>query len=147
MMSDKWLLFSNLLVAGYLTGLIWVIQVLHYPSFAKFSPERFAAFHPFHTERISWIVALPMLIELALSVYLLWSRSPLVPFYGLNLFLLILTLILWASTFFWAIPLHNRLGEGYSADLIGQLVAMNWIRTFAWTLRFGLLAWLVGRLL
>lgn len=146
-MSDKWLLLSNLLVAGYLTGLIWVIQVVHYPSFAKFSPESFTAFHPFHTERISWIVALPMVIELGLSGLLLWSRTALIPSYGLNVFLFALTLLLWASTFFWAIPLHNRLEVGYSSEIIQQLVAMNWIRTIAWTVRFGLLAWLLGRIL
>jgi hypothetical protein len=146
MIEDKWLLFSNLLVASYLTGLIWVIQVVHYPSFAKLSPESFTAFHPFHTERISLIVALPMVIELALSGLLLWSSTSLVP-YQLNVFLFVLTLILWASTFFWAIPLHNRLELGYDANIIHQLVSMNWIRTVAWTLRFGLLAWLVGKLL
>lgn len=146
-MNDKWILFSNLLVAGYLTGLIWVIQIVHYPSFVKSSPESFKAFHSFHTDRMSWIVAIPMVVELALSGLLLWNRSLLVPSYKLNLFLFILTLIIWGVTFLWAIPLHNRLGEGYSVALINQLVAMNWIRTIAWTMRFGILSWLVSRLL
>ncbi|MEO1655819.1 MAG: hypothetical protein AAFU64_19920, partial [Bacteroidota bacterium] len=58
---------SNLVICGYLTGLIWVIQVLHYPSFAKFDPVHFSDFHPFHTQRISLIVALPMVVELLLA--------------------------------------------------------------------------------
>ncbi|GAB4408382.1 MAG: hypothetical protein OHK0053_35110 [Microscillaceae bacterium] len=146
---EKWLLLGNLLVAAYLTGLIWTIQVLHYPSFAKFGPTAFADFHTFHTARITLIVALPMVLELALA-FMLWLWSPLpenilAPW--LSLVLLGLVGLIWMSTFFWAIPLHNRLEQGFDLGIIQQLVAMNWIRTLAWTLRLGLLSLVLIRLL
>ncbi len=146
-LNTKWLLLGNLIITGYLTGLIWTIQVVHYPSFAKFSPEDFLAFHHFHTSRITLIVALPMVLELSLAGVLLMNNPSALLGLWLNVFLFGLVLLLWASTFFWAIPLHNRLEQSFDAGIIEQLVGMNWLRTLAWTLRFGILAWLVGRLL
>ncbi|NJL15398.1 MAG: hypothetical protein HC913_21935 [Microscillaceae bacterium] len=146
---EKWLLLGNLLVTAYLTGLIWTIQVLHYPSFAKFGPAAFSDFHPFHTARITLIVALPMVLELALAAGLwLGAAIPeeLLPPW-LNAGLLGLVGLIWLSTFFWAIPLHNRLEQGFDLGIIQQLVAMNWIRTLAWTLRLGVLGMVVARLL
>ncbi len=42
-------------------------------------------------------------------------------------------------------PLHNQLHAGYSAAVIGRLVATNWVRTAAWTLRAGLVLWWASR--
>jgi hypothetical protein len=32
-------------------------------------------------------------------------------------------------------PMHVRLARGYDAELIGRLVATNWLRTIVWTAR------------
>lgn len=146
-LNTKWLLLGNLLITGYLTGLIWTIQVVHYPSFAKFSPADFLAFHHFHTSRITLIVALPMVLELALAGLLLMNKPDALLGFWPNVLLFGLVLVLWASTFLWAIPLHNRLEQGFDAGIIEQLVGMNWIRTLAWSLRLAILTWLVSRLL
>lgn len=140
----KLVFLGNLLLAGYLTGLIWTIQIVHYPSFAKFSPDSFLDFHAFHTQRISLIVALPMVLELGLTLAL-WGFALPGFTWQWNALLTALTLIVWVNTFLVAIPLHNQLGQGYDEGLIRQLVNINWWRTIAWTVRFGILLYFTSR--
>ena len=47
--------------------------------------------------------------------------------------------VIWLSTALIQVPLHQRLGGGFDAEVHSRLVTSNWIRTVAWTLR-GLLA-------
>ncbi len=145
-MDGKYLLLANLLLAGYLTGLIWTIQVVHYPSFAKFSSSDFLDFHHFHTARITLIVALPMVIELGLAFALWWTAPAWMPAW-VNLLQLILVLVVWVNTFFMAVPLHNQLEAGFDLHLIQKLVNVNWIRTLAWSGRLGLLGFYLARLI
>ena len=60
----KALLVSHAAVTWFLCGLIWTIQLVHYPSFADVGREGFSAFHQAHVQRITALVALPMLFEL-----------------------------------------------------------------------------------
>ncbi len=50
---------------------------------------------------------------------------------------------IWASTFFVQVPLHEKLGGGFDADVQKRLVSTNWIRTIFWTLRGALVLWMV----
>ena len=58
------------------------------------------------------------------------------------LFGLILVLIIWASTFFVQVPLHEKLAAAFDAKVQQRLVLTNWIRTIAWTLRGALVLWM-----
>jgi hypothetical protein len=42
------------------------------------------------------------------------------------------------------VPAHGRLAEGFDAGVHARLVATNWIRTMAWTLRGALVVWWVA---
>lgn len=123
--------FINLLTSWALFGLIWVIQLVHYPAFEFVDSQNFLAFHQHHTSAITFIVMPLMLIELGLSIYLgqhyQWNTVYLIP--------LLLVLIIWLSTFFIQVPLHNTLGNGKDSDLIQKLVNTNWIRTILWTIK------------
>jgi hypothetical protein len=46
-----------------------------------------------------------------------------------------LVLVVWLSTFLLQVPGHNRLKNGKDRILIRRLVATNWIRTAAWSLK------------
>ncbi len=129
----KLLFFANIC---FLVGLIWTIQLVHYPSFAKVNPDRFLDFHSFHTRSISLIVIPLMLSELILSLWILGQDQSL-----LSLVMFALLLIIWGSTAFLSVPLHNQLSLGYSEKAISALVATNWIRTIAWTVR-GIIAFI-----
>lgn len=125
------LFFLNVISAFLLTGVIWTIQIVHYPSFHYIDKLSFTNFHNFHERRISIIVMPLMLIELitsiALYIHNMWSII-----FALNL--LIVGLI-WCSTFFVQVPIHSILSAKKDKNLIEKLVNTNWIRTFLWSIR------------
>lgn len=114
-----------------LVGLIWVVQLVLYPAFAKVPPAAFPAYHAEHTRAITWVVAPLMILEVATAALLLargfrppWFLASLVPL-AVN----------WASTAFVQVPLHGRLARGLDAAAHRRLVGTNWVRTAAWTAR------------
>lgn len=119
----------NELVSWALFGLIWIVQLVHYPSFHFVAVDRFIAFHRHHTRAISFIVLPLMLMELGLGGVLAW-QSDLDWKYLLSL---IIVGLIWASTFLIQVPDHNALGKGKDDLLIDRLVKTNWIRTVLWT--------------
>ena len=121
----------------YLVGIIWVIQLVHYPMFEYLDWSTFARSHAFHSSAITLVVLPGMLLELYLASLLLYSRGfKDVP----SLLGFALVLLIWGMTFFVMVPLHGQLGsQGYQLPLIQALVRWNWVRTIAWTIR-GLLA-------
>ena len=142
LMSLHLLLLLNFAAAAYLTGLIWTVQVVHYPSFGMVPKEAWAAFHAAHTRRMSYVVLAPMVVELLLAIWLAWAgRATLSS--GAGWWSLALVGLIWAVTFFISVPFHNRLEQGYDYIAIDGLTRTNWIRTLAWTARAGLLGWLL----
>ena len=125
--GTEWLL--TLATSWALFGLIWTIQLVHYPSF-RYVPD-FTDFHSYHTGSISLIVAPLMVAELAVSAWMAYRTnvafSWLVP--------LLLVLAIWAITFFRAIPLHESLARLRDDAVIESLIAINWPRTLLWTLK------------
>ena len=126
----------------YLVGLIWIVQSLVYPSMGLVGADGYAAYHNLHTSRITPVVAPAMIVELVTAIYLVF-----VPLEGIDKRYfwggLTLVLIIWASTFFVQVPLHEALAKGFNADVQNRLVWTNWIRTTAWTLRGALVLWIV----
>ena len=139
------LLLLNLVISALLTGLIWFVQIVHYPIFLKVPVAAFKDFQAQHMNTTTQIVAMPMLLELLLSIGLLVSDYP-----GKSTFthysVFVCVGCIWLVTFFVSVPIHNQLVfSGYNQALIKQLVATNWIRTFAWTLRTILLLYILAR--
>jgi len=126
----------------YLVGVIWIVQILHYPLLAGVGVDGYTAYHNLHTSRITPVVAPAMIVELLTAIYfafVMFDRIDRSYFW----FGLILVLIIWASTFFVQIPLHEKLAAGFNAEIQHRLVLTNWIRTIAWTLRGGLVLWML----
>ena len=121
----------HLAVTWALIGLIWLVQVVIYPQFGAVGRWEFGAYHADYTRRISWIVGPLMLAELGSAAWLLWAgeRS------GWFLISLGLIGVNWLSTLIVQVPLHRRLEQGFEAGAHGRLVATNWVRTAAWTVR------------
>lgn len=117
-------------VSLYLFGLIWFVQIVHYPLFQKVPANHFVRYEQTHTRRTSWITAPVMLVELATAILLMYFHQN--TFFGLNL---LGVAALWLSTFFVQVPLHNRLLKSYHPAAIKKLVQTNWIRTLIWTIR------------
>jgi hypothetical protein len=131
------LLLLNFALAAYLTGVIWTVQLVHYPGFALVPAADFGAYHRAHLTRMSWVVMAPMVAELLLAAAWVWATGTTHAWVSLGL-----VLVIWAVTFFVSVPLHNRLAaDGPAYATVYGLVRTNWLRTLAWTARCGLLGW------
>jgi len=126
----------------FLVGLIWTIQIVHYPLFENVGAETYTAFQNRHMSRITYVVAPVMLAELLTATYFVFAS-----FDGIDpnyfQFGFVLVLIIWISTLLIQSPIHGKLAAGPDNKLIKKLVLTNWIRTFAWTLRGALMLWII----
>ncbi|MCB9844824.1 MAG: hypothetical protein H6811_02395 [Phycisphaeraceae bacterium] len=118
-----------------MVGVIWFVQVVHYPLLARVGTGVFAGYHAAHVRRTSMVVMLPMLVEVVASVMLVVRAGEAGPPRWMGLAGLVLLAIVWVSTFAVQVPLHDRLGRSGSARAIRALVATNWVRTTGWTAR------------
>lgn len=126
---------GNRLVAFGLVVLIWIVQLVIYPSFDAIAPDRFLRWHAGYTRAVTWVVAPLMLGQLIAMGWLLFARPG--PWAALAA---LMVAIAWVATFTLAVPAHERLGEvGLDRGIVAHLVVTNWIRTIAWTLAFLLL--------
>jgi len=114
----------------FMAGVIWVVQLVHYPAFPFVAKDQFSAFHTFHSARITWIVGPAMGVELV-SAGLLCVAFPHSLLWWSNM---TGVLLIWASTVFLSIPHHNALALGFSSAA-DSLVHSNWPRTIIWTIR------------
>ncbi|REL24585.1 hypothetical protein DYD21_18540 [Rhodohalobacter sp. SW132] len=129
----------HLVATAFMTGLIWVIQLLHYPLFDHIEKSDFTRQMDLHRLRISFIVIPVMLAELFTGLYLLFTV-----FSGNFLFMINILLIglIWLSTFLLQMPIHLKLAESHSSGRVKKLVQSNWVRTALWTIRLILLIYL-----
>ncbi len=133
---------AHLATTLYLVGLIWIVQMLVYPSMGLVGASGYAAYHNLHTTRITPVVAPAMILELLTAIYFVFVPIEEIDYryFGCGL---ALVLIVWTSTFLVQVPLHEKLAASFDADVQQRLVLTNWIRTIAWTLRGALILWMV----
>ena len=129
-MEFELLLKVNFISTSVMVGVIWVIQLLHYPSFHFINDQKYIEFQHFHMQRISFIVIPVMLIELASALLLSYFfRS------SLTIILLALLLGIWGITFIFFTNMHQKLTNGFDPSIVDRLVQINWARTALWSLR------------
>ena len=58
----------------YMTGLIWFVQIVHYPLFSRVGNAEFPAYEQRHTVLTTWVVGPPMLVEGITALILFWLR-------------------------------------------------------------------------
>ena len=139
------LLAAHAAVTWAMTGLIWFVQVVHYPLFAAVGATAFPAYHAAHTRLTTLVVAPLMLTEAALAAWLVVVRADAawVAWAGAALLA-----VVWLATFGLSVPRHNQLAaHGADSEVIRALVATNWVRTLAWTGRAVLAAWMLRGLI
>lgn len=123
----------RLLFDAGLFVLIWMIQLLIYPSFQYLSAENLIKWHRIYTFRLSLIVIPLMFGQLIIAAFQLYKNIT-----NYHFISLIMVVLVWLFTFTIFVPIHNRIANNIkrSSDL-KQLVNRNWIRTALWTLIFG----------
>lgn len=118
----------------YMMGLIWFVQVVHYPLHAQVGPEQLPEYQKFHMSSTSLVVGPPMLIEFGTSILFIIAPPLDLPRWCFFVGIAFLSLI-WLSTVQFQIPYHNQLLQNFDEAIHKKLVTSNWIRTVFWTLR------------
>ena len=120
----------NIVVNSVLVGIILITQFITYPLF-KFIDFDFKKYHKAYTKRMGYVVAPLMIIELLLVMKITAQH------YSNDIIILIsiLTLIIWLSTFFIQVPVHNSVSKKIAQNQIVFLIKSNYIRTFCWLLK------------
>ncbi len=135
MESFEFCFIIHMMFCSMIVAVIWVIQILHYPTFLFIESTKFPKFHRFHSTQITYIVAPIMVLELLTASCLLFLQP--------NSFLivsnLILLILIWFFTFLMSVPFHNRLKIKKDDKLIEKLILTNWPRTVLWSIRLILL--------
>lgn len=143
---DKAIVLTNVAATLFLVGLIWTIQMVHYPLFAQVGSENYVAYQAGHQWRITVIVLPTMILEIGTAFLMILLRPAVMPAWAAWVGAALVILI-WASTFFLQVPQHSILDRGFDMRAYELLVNTNWVRTVAWSLRGGLMMWVVTRML
>lgn len=136
------LLAAHVAATWAMVGLIWFVQVVHYPLFRHVGPAASVGYQARHMRWTTWVVAPLMLVEAATGIWLVAEppadAAPWMPLAGLGLLL-----VVWVATLLVQVPQHQRLTHGFDALAHRRLVSTNWLRTLCWTAR-GLLVLAMG---
>jgi hypothetical protein len=137
-LMDRLVPFVHAGAALAMVGLIWTIQVVHYPLFRHVGAEGFVSYHERHTSRIGAALALFAPLEAITALVLLAQRPAGVPAW-MPAAGIVLLAVIWLATVVFSVPAHMTLSGGFDGETIDRLVATNWIRTITWSAR-GVLA-------
>jgi uncharacterized membrane protein len=118
----------------YMTGLIWFVQLSHYPLMDRVARDGYAAYQLTYMRRTAWAVGPAMLAEAFAGVLLLYARPAFFSFTYATVNVALL-LGIWISTAVLQVPCHAKLERGFDAAAHRRLVRTNWIRTVLWSLR------------
>ena len=127
----------HFLSTSLMVGIIWVIQLLHYPAFNFIKESDYVEFQHFHMQRISFIVVPVMILELFSAFMLVYYLQS-----NLLTLCLIILLFIWLITFVFFTKLHQSLLGGYNKTIVDKLVKINWSRTILWSLRLIILIYI-----
>lgn len=144
MLSFFNLLVAHTLITAMMTGIIWFVQIAHYPLFPLAGGHNYPLYQRTHERGITRVVVPLMVLESVTAIVLVF-RFPA----GISRSLFYLTLallaILWLSTFFLQVPQHRQLESGFDVDAWKILCRTNWVRTITWSLRAWILFLIVVR--
>ncbi|MGL5096993.1 MAG: hypothetical protein ACRDD1_15490, partial [Planctomycetia bacterium] len=146
------LLAAHAAATWYMVGVLWFVQLVHYPLMAAVGPDEFLSYERLHQAAVVWVVGPGMLVEGATAALVAhrtrrwepWRRR--LAWFGVALYgaLFSATFLIYAP---WHEELARRAGEGFDAAGLaaaaGALAAANWWRTAGWTVR-GAVAFLLS---
>jgi hypothetical protein len=109
--------------------LIWLVQLIIYPTFHKIPENDFRNWHRIYCRRIGYIVLPLMLGQVIFTIGYFMDQQ------ATNPYLPIALAMTWIITFAISAPIHDRLQKnGKDPIQIKQLIQTNWYRTILWTL-------------
>ena len=131
-------------VTAFMTGVIWIVQVVIYPQLHLVPEGDFIQYEKSHMRRIGFLVGPMMFLEFFSALYLMIKgeipEELLIAFY----WSIALGIIIGLSTAIIQAPLHGQLAaEGKVDQKINKIINSNWIRTIAWSGRTILIGFII----
>lgn len=131
-MADS-LLLLNLVASWVMVGVIWFVQVVHYPLLSVVPVESAVSVAHEHQRRTALVVMAPMTVQGFTALGLLywtplhthWQQ------YWVSGFFIGVALL---CTVLLSVPRHQRMVTNPDVKVGRELVNTNWPRTIAWTL-------------
>ena len=121
---------TRLILDVGLLVLIWMIQLIVYPSFLFYTAKELIAWHKMYTKAIALIVIPLMLGQLGIAIYQVFHLQN-----TYTLTSIVLVVFLWGITLLKFAPMHQQISEGNThVQLLKKLVQINWIRALIWTI-------------
>ncbi len=145
------LILLQAIATWFMTGVIWFVQIVHYPLMARVGRPEWLSYERSHQRLTSYVVAPAMLIEVVSAAVVLvlahggdgnadsLSRLQTIAAW-LSAGLLV---VIWGSTFALQVPLHEKLSREFDTPSHRRLVRTNWLRTGAWSARAVLVTTLI----
>ena len=124
-------LMIHIISTSIMVGVIWVVQLVHYPSFKYVNESDYIIFQKYHMSNISNIVFPVMFTELITALIILFFGEKSL-FFVLSLICLFL---IWVMTGVLFTKYHSILKEGKDLMIIEKMIKANWIRALLWTMR------------
>ena len=138
-----WIVSLHLFATFFMTGLIWFVQLVHYPLFSFVPDSHRPLYSKKHGLKTSFIV-LPMMTLEIVTGMMLYFKSPDTYVWAFGALLL---LAIWALTLKQFAPLHQKLSDSGDSRHVLHLVRYNWLRTVFWSARSILVfSWLLSHL-
>ena len=119
----------NIIINSILVGVILMTQFINYPLFKSIKSD-FTNYHKKYTERMGYVVAPLMVIELILVTYIILHHKE-------NLFVIFFFFFnnyYMGQHVFIQVPIHNTLSKKEKNKII-KLNKSNYIRTICWILK------------
>ena len=123
----------QLLITWILAGMMWFVQVVHYPLYKKIK-EKFMEYERSHIKRAALLIGPLMLIEVITAIILI-GMTPGGTLTQLATANLVLLFLIWISTFLFQVAQHQKLSVQFSKKNLQGLINTNWIRTVLWTIK------------
>jgi hypothetical protein len=139
--EQKSLMVLLLFSCGWMAGVGWYVQLVHYPAFLDIEQGKWQSFHRKHSSMTGVVVIGPMILQgIGTGLMFLVGEWP-------SWFLAAMVVCFAFSfgwTFFVSGPLHTKLSQ-QDKKVIRKLIRTNWPRAIAWSGQALLAAfWLVS---
>jgi len=126
-----------------MAGVVWTMQVVHYPLFSSVGRDGFTDYERRHTAAVTRLIAAPAVAEIITAAALFLARPEPVPAW-LPFWSGALLAGVWVMTAAVQAPAHGRLGSGFDPEVHRRLVRSNWVRTAVWSLRGAAALWMLA---
>lgn len=137
------LLILHAAATWFMVGLIWVVQLIHYPLFALVGKSSFTEYEAAHTSRMGAALAVPAIVEVVAAA-LVFATLPA----GVSRLTALagggFLAAIWLITAAVHVRQHRALAAGFDAVIHRDLVRSNWLRTALWSGRGVLAAVMLG---